>query len=246
MTLEQSEAGKKPLYNRVILKLSGEMMKGPESFGINKEAVQFIAGEIKSVADLGVQVGVVVGGGNIFRGNSPAAEGITRAVADQVGMLATAINALILQDALEKLGLEVRTMSAIAMNDVSEAYIRRRAIRHLEKGIVVIFSSGTGNPFFTTDSAAALRANEVNADAVLKGTKVDGIYTKDPMKYSDAEFLSTCTYERAIRENLSVMDTAALALARDQKMPITVYKLDKKGNTRRAVLHGDIGTIVKE
>lgn len=246
MSTDQQNDGKKPLYKRVILKLSGEMMKGPESFGINREAVQFIAGEIKSVADLGVEVGVVVGGGNIFRGNSPAAEGITRAVADQVGMLATSINALILQDALEKLGLNVRTMSAIAMNDVSEAYIRRRAIRHLEKGIIVIFSSGTGNPFFTTDSAGVLRANEVNADAVLKGTKVDGIYTKDPVKHKDAQFLKECTYARAISENLSVMDTAALALARDNHMPITVYKLDVKGNSRRAVLHGDIGTIVKE
>jgi len=233
----------KSRYKRIILKLSGEMMKGPESFGLDKSSVDFIAQEIKSVHDLGIQVGVVIGGGNIFRGSSPAAKNITRAVADQVGMLATTINALILQDALEKMGSPVRTMTAIPMADLAETYIRRRAIRHLEKNRVVILAAGTGNPFYTTDSAAALRANELHADIVLKGTKVDGIYTKDPAKYEDAVFLPHCTYEKAIRENLGVMDTAALALCREQNMPIIVYNL-QPGNTLRVVTEGDIGTRV--
>jgi len=233
-----------PLYRRVVLKLSGEMMKGPESFGLDKESVQFISREIKSVWDLGVQVGVVIGGGNIFRGSSDAASEMKRAVADHVGMLATVINALMLQDALEGMGVPTRTMSAIPMQDLAEAYIRRRAIRHLEKGRVVIFGAGTGNPFFTTDSAAALRANEIDADVVLKGTKVDGIYTADPKKDANAKFLPACTYDQAIREDLRVMDATALALCRDNSMPIVVYGLTDEGNTRRVVLTGDIGTKV--
>ncbi len=239
-----SSTGAAPLYKRVILKLSGEMMKGGESFGIEAKAVQFIAEEIKSVHDLGLQVGVVIGGGNIFRGNSEAARHMKRAVADQVGMLATVINALMIQDALEHMGVKTRTMTAITMSDVAEPYIRRRAIRHLEKGIVVIFGAGTGNPFFSTDSAAALRGSELGADAVLKGTKVDGIYTADPMKNPDAEFLPNCTFTQAISKNLRVMDTTALALCREQSLPVVVYNLTTRGNTRRVVTRGDIGTRV--
>jgi len=238
------KAGCEPaLYRRVILKLSGEMLKGDEAFGIDQPAVQFIADEIRSIHELGVEVGVVIGGGNIFRGSSDAARNMKRAVADQVGMLATVINALMLQDALELMGTKTRVMTALPMANIAEVYIRRRAERHMEKGRVVIFAAGTGNPFFTTDSAAALRANELDADAVLKGTKVDGIYTADPAKDPTARFLPTCTYERAIKENLKVMDAAALALCRDNSMPIVVYKLSP-GNTRRVVVDGDIGTKV--
>lgn len=233
-----------PLYSRVILKLSGEMMKGGESFGLDRESVRFIAREIKSVWDLGVHVGVVIGGGNIFRGSSDAASEMKRAVADQVGMLATVINALMLQDALEEMGVPTRTMTAIPMSNLAENYIRRRAIRHMEKGRVVVFAGGTGNPFFTTDSAAALRANEIDADAVLKGTKVDGIYTSDPKKDPTAKFLATCTYNQVLRDDLKVMDATALALCRDNDMPIVVYNLTQEGNTRRAVLFGDVGTKV--
>jgi uridylate kinase len=232
-----------PLYRRVILKLSGEMLKGNEAFGLDRPSVQFIAEEIRSIHELGVEVGVVIGGGNIFRGSSEAAQDMKRAVADQVGMLATVINALMLQDALELMGTKTRVMTALAMANIAEPYIRRRAERHMEKGRVVIFGAGTGNPFFTTDSAAALRANELDADAVLKGTKVDGIYTSDPAKDPSARFLPTCTYERAIKENLKVMDAAALALCRDNAMPIVVYNLSP-GNTRRVVVNGDIGTKV--
>lgn len=234
----------RPLYKRVILKLSGEMMKGPADFGLDGKAVRFIANEIADVARAGIQVGVVIGGGNIFRGNSEAAADMKRAVADHVGMLATVINALMLQDALENMGVPTRAMTAITMADIAEPYIRRRAIRHLERGHVVLFGAGTGNPFFTTDSAAALRANELDADAVLKGTKVDGIYTADPKKNPDAKFLPTCTYDRALREDLKVMDAAALALCRDNDMPIVVYDLTTKGNSLRVVTAGDIGTKV--
>lgn len=233
----------KPLYKRVVLKLSGEMMKGPGDFGLDYDSVQMIAGEIASIHRLGVEVGVVIGGGNIFRGNSEAAKNMKRAVADQVGMLATVINGLMLQDALEVMGVQTRTMTALPMSNIAENYIRRRALRHLEKGRVVIFAAGTGNPFFTTDSAAALRASEIDAEAVLKGTKVDGIYTADPRKDPKAVFLPTCTYDRALRENLKVMDAAALALAREHNVPIVVYNLEP-GNTRRVVTRGDIGTKV--
>ncbi|MBI5155275.1 UMP kinase [Candidatus Poribacteria bacterium] len=231
-------------YRRIILKLSGEMIKGSTPFGLDRDAVQFLAGEIASVHALGIQLGVVIGGGNIFRGNSDAARDMKRAVADQIGMLATVINALMLQDALEHMGIQTRTMTAIPMANVAEGYIRRRAMRHLEKGRVVIFGGGTGNPFFTTDSAAALRASELDADLVMKGTKVEGIYTADPAKHPDARFLERCSYQRAIEENLGVMDAAALALCRDNELPIVVYNLRKQGNTRRVICQGDIGTKV--
>ncbi len=233
-----------PLYKRAVLKLSGEMMKGKESFGLDRASVLFITNEIKSVHDLGVQVGVVIGGGNIFRGTSEAAEHMKRAVADHVGMLATVINALMLQDALESCGVPTRVMTAFPLQVVAEQYIRRRAIRHMEKGRVVIFGGGTGNPFFTTDSAAALRAAEIEADVLLKGTKVDGVYTSDPKKDPRAELLATCSYDRALRENLGVMDAAAIALCRDNDTPLVVYNLATPGNTRRVVLQGDIGTRV--
>ena len=240
----ESESSPQPLYQRVVLKLSGEMMKGPSDFGLDRESVEYIASEIKSVHDAGVQVGVVIGGGNIFRGNSEAAKHMKRAVADHIGMLATVINGLMIQDELERQGVTTRTMTAIDMRNIAEAYIRRRAIRHMEKGRVVIFTAGTGNPFFTTDSAAALRANEIDACAVLKGTKVDGIYTADPKKFPDAEFLPSVTYNRAIHDNLGVMDATALALCRDNTMPIVVYDLTKPGNSVRVVTKGDVGTKV--
>jgi len=238
------ESSAKPLYRRVILKLSGEMMRGKGDFGLDAVATNHIAEEIKSVAEAGIQVGVVIGGGNIFRGNSDAARHMKRAVADQVGMLATVINALMIQDALEHMGVPTRTMTAIAMADLAEPYIRRKAIRHLEKGFVVIFAAGTGSPFFTTDSAAALRGSEVDADAVLKGTKVDGIYTADPKKDPTAKFLPHVTFTQAIERNLKVMDATALALCREQMIPVVVYDLTTRGNSLRVVTKGDIGTRV--
>lgn len=233
----------KPI-KRVLLKLSGEMMKGPESFGLDWSAVQFISREIKSVHDAGIQVGVVIGGGNIFRGNSEAAKDMQRPVADQIGMLATVINALMLQDALEHMGVPTRVTTAIPIQSVAEMHIRRRAIRHMEKGRVVIFGGGTGNPFFTTDSAAALRAAEIEADALLKGTKVDGIYTADPRKDPSAKHLPTVTYDRVLRDNLNVMDAAAIAICRDNNTPVVVYDLSKPGNTLRLVQGETIGTRV--
>ena len=235
---------KTPRFKRVILKLSGEMMRGPEKFGLDAAAVQHIAGEIMGAHKLGVQVGVVIGGGNIFRGNSEAAKDMKRSVADQVGMLATVINALMLQDALENHGVTTRTMTAIPMADVAEPYIRRRAERHLDKNRVVIFGGGTGNPFFTTDSAAALRASELEADAVLKGTKVDGIYDKDPKKFPDAVFLPRVSFQQALERDLKVMDAAALALCRDSNIPIIVYNLTAPGTTARVLVDESVGTIV--
>lgn len=234
----------KPRFDRVLLKLSGEMMKGPESFGLDRDAVLFIAGEIKSVFDLKVQLGVVIGGGNIFRGSSPAAADMKRAVADQIGMLATVINALMLQDALEHMGVPTRVLTANPMEAVAEHHIRRRAIRHMEKGRVVIFGGGTGNPFFTTDSAAALRAAEIEADVLMKGTKVDGVYTADPKKDPNAVFLPECSYERALQEDLKVMDAAAIAVCRDNRTPLVVYNLSVPGNTARVVTEAGIGTLV--
>ncbi len=233
-----------PKYRRVILKLSGEMMKGREAFGLDRASVLFMSAEIKSVYDLGVEVGVVIGGGNIFRGSSEAAAHMKRAVADQVGMLATIINALMLQDALEQMGVPTRVMTALPIQSVAEAYIRRRAMRHMEKGRVVIFGGGTGSPFFTTDSAAALRAAETEADALLKGTKVDGVYTADPRKDPQAKLLKKCSYQRAIVEDLKVMDTAAISLCQESAMPLIVYNLSVPGNTRRVVCGDGTGTIL--
>jgi uridylate kinase len=243
-TPSQGQGSSKSRYKRVLLKLSGEMMKGKEAFGLDRASVLFISEEIKSVFDLGVQVGVVIGGGNIFRGSSDAAKHMKRAVADQVGMLATIINALMLQDALEGMGVPVRVTTAFPVQTIAEQHIRRRVIRHMEKGRVVIFGGGTGNPFFTTDSAAALRAAEIEADVLLKGTKVDGVYTADPRKDPNAVLLPTCTYQRALEDNLKVMDAAAISVCRDNNMPVVVYNLAVPGNTRRVICDGDIGTKV--
>ncbi len=239
-----ADCSTEPRYRRVLLKLSGEMMKGKESFGLDRDSVLFISEEIRSVYALGVEVGVVIGGGNIFRGNSDAASNMKRPVADQIGMLATMINALMLQDALEHMGVPTRVMTAFPIQTVAEMYIRRRAMRHMEKGRVVIFAGGTGNPFFTTDSAAALRAAEIEADVLLKGTKVDGVYTADPAKDPNAQLLETCSYGRAIRENLRVMDTAAISLCGENNMPVIVYNLSVPGNTRRVICNGKPGTML--
>lgn len=231
-------------FRRVVLKLSGEMLKGSLPFGHEKASVRHIANEIADVHGLGIEVGVVIGGGNIFRGNSEAAAHMNRSVADQIGMIATVINALMLQDALESMNVPTRVMTATPVQAVAEPYIRRRAIRHLGKGYVVIFGGGTGNTHFTTDSAAALRAAEIEAGVVLKGTKVDGVYTADPRKDPSARLLKQVTFQQAIVENLNVMDSAAISICRDAKLPIIVYDLSKAGNSRRVIEKGDIGTLI--
>ena len=235
-----------PKYRRILLKVSGETLAGEKKFGLDPATLKAIAREIKGVIDLKVQVGVVVGGGNIFRGLEASAQGIERAVADYMGMLATVINALALQDALEKSGLPTRVMSAITMNEVAEPYIRRRAIRHLEKGRVLIFGAGTGSPFFTTDTAAALRATEIGAEAILKGTKVDGIYDRDPVLHSEARKFTRLTYFEVIEKSLRVMDTTAVTVAMEQDIPIVVFKLLEPGNMKRVVLGLEVGTVVEK
>ena len=235
-----------PKYRRILLKVSGETLAGDKKFGMDPATLMAIAQEIKGVVDLKVQVGVVVGGGNIFRGLEASAQGIERAVADYMGMLATVINALALQDALEKSGLPTRVMSAITMNEVAEPYIRRRAIRHMEKGRVVVFGAGTGSPFFTTDTAAALRATEIGAEAILKGTKVDGIYDKDPVLHPDAQKFSRLTYFEVIQKSLRVMDTTAVTMSMEQNIPIVVFKLLETGNMKKVVLGESIGTVVEK
>ncbi len=230
---------------RVLLKLSGEVLKGHENFGIDRSMVDYVAQEVLSAVKIPLEVAVVIGGGNIFRGTSGAASRMKRAVADQVGMIATMINALVLQDALEQLGLETRVMTPIEMNDVAEPYIRRRAIRHLEFGKLVIFACGTGSPFFSTDTAAALRASEIEADILVKGTKVDGVYTADPAKCPGAKMLEKVSYDDALAQHLRVMDATALSLCRENNMPILVYNLLTEGNTRRALTGEKIGTRVE-
>lgn len=239
-------AAETPKYRRLLLKVSGETLAGAKKFGLDPATLKTIASEIKGVVDLKVQVGVVVGGGNIFRGLEASAQGIERAVADYMGMLATVINALALQDALEKSGVPTRVMSAITMNEVAEPYIRRRAIRHLEKGRVVVFGAGTGSPFFTTDTAAALRATEIGAEAILKGTKVDGIYDRDPVGHPEAVMLPRLTYFEVIAKSLRVMDTTAVTMAMEQNIPIVVFKLFKPGNMKKVVLGEDVGTVVEK
>jgi uridylate kinase len=235
-----------PKYNRVLLKLSGETLAGDKKFGMDPATLKAIALEIKAVVALKVQVGVVVGGGNIFRGLEASAQGIERAVADYIGMLATVINALALQDALEKAGLPTRVMSAITMNEVAEPYIRRRALRHLEKGRVLIFGAGTGSPYFTTDTAAALRATEIGAQLILKGTKVAGIYDRDPLIYPDAQMLPRLTYFQVLEKSLRVMDSTAVTLAMEQNIPIVVFKLLEPGNMKKVVLGMEVGTLVEK
>ena len=235
-----------PKYRRILLKVSGETLAGDKKFGLDPATLRTIALEIKGVVDLKVQVGVVVGGGNIFRGLEASAQGIERAVADYMGMLATVINSLALQDALEKSGVPTRVMSAITMNEVAEPYIRRRAIRHLEKGRVLVFGAGTGSPFFTTDTAAALRATEIGAEAILKGTKVDGIYDRDPVIHPEAKMLPRLTYFEVIEKSLRVMDTTAVTMAMEQNIPIVVFKLLEPGSMKKVVLGQDVGTVVEK
>src|SRR6266516_4373426 len=235
---------KQPRYRRILLKLSGEALGGESGVGIHPEAVQDMAEQIREVRELGVQIVVVAGGGNIFRGLAGSENGIERATGDYMGMLATIINSLALQDALEKLGVATRVQTAIAMSQVAEPFIRRRAERHLEKGRVVIFGGGTGNPFFSTDTAAALRANEIGADVVLKATKVDGIYDCDPKKNPKARRFSQITYFEALQKRLEVMDSTAFSLCMDNKMPVIVFDLFKPHNLKRVVLGEKVGTLV--
>jgi uridylate kinase len=233
-----------PAYRRVLLKLSGEALMGDQQFGVDPIVATRIARDVGEIQGLGVQTAIVIGGGNIFRGLAASARGMDRATADYMGMLATVINALALQDALEQLNIVTRVVTAIEMRAVAEPFIRRRAIRHLEKGRVVIFAAGTGNPYFTTDTAAALRAMEIKADAILKGTKVDGIYTADPMLDPAATKFQTISYLQVLERQLKVMDTTAISLCMDNKLPIVVFDLRTAGNVRRVVLGEPIGTTV--
>jgi uridylate kinase len=233
-----------PKYSRILIKLSGEALGGESGIGIRPEAVHGMAEQIREVRDLGVQTVLVVGGGNIFRGLSGSKRGIERATGDYMGMLATVINALALQDALEKLGVATRVQTAITMAQVAEAFIRRRAVRHLEKGRVVIFGGGTGNPYFSTDTAAALRANEIGAEVILKATKVDGIYDRDPKLHSNARRYSRITYLEALQKQLKVMDSTAFSLCMDNKMPIIVFDFFRPHNLKRVVLGETVGTLV--
>ncbi len=232
-------------FSRILLKLSGEALAGDKDFGIDTDTLHSFSKEIAEVANLGVQLSLVIGGGNIFRGMAASERGMDRASADYMGMLATVMNALAVQDSLEKTGLDTRVLSAISMREVCEPYIRRRAIRHLEKGRVVIFAAGTGNPFFTTDTAAALRAMEVKAQAILKATKVNGVYDKDPVKHPDAVMYSTVTFDEALQKHLKVMDATAISLAMDNNLPIIVFNLKVQGNIKRVVLGENVGTIVQ-
>jgi uridylate kinase len=248
MSDQASSSDDVPAYRRVLLKLSGEALVGAGSsgvrYGIDPEILGHIADEIVSVAGLGVELGVVVGGGNIFRGISGASKGMDRATADYVGMLATVMNAVSLSDALEKRGMITRVLSAIEMSQLAEPYIRRRAIRHLEKGRLCIFAAGTGNPFFTTDTAAALRAVEIGAEVLLKATKVAGVYDKDPAKHSDARLYHRVSFTDALKNDLRVMDSTAFALCRDNQMPIVVFDMNEKGNIRAVVRGADVGTMI--
>ncbi len=231
-------------YRRVLLKLSGEMLAGSKGFGIEASVLSTFAAEVKTIRDLGVELGIVIGGGNMFRGGQASTQGLDRATGDYIGMLATTMNALALQDILEAEGVETRVMSAIEMRQIAEPYIRRRATRHMEKGRVVIFAAGTGNPFFTTDTAACLRAMETGAEVLLKGTKVSGVFDKDPAKYSGASQYQTITCMQAIEKQLKVMDTAALSLCMENKLPIIVFDMGVSGNLKRVVMGESLGTLV--
>jgi len=231
-------------YKRILLKLSGEALMGDDAYGINRQTIEAIVQEIAAVARMGVEIGVVIGGGNIFRGLAPGAAGMDRATADYMGMLATVMNALALQDAMRRAGLDCRVQSALNIEQVVEPYIRGKAIRYLEEGKVVVFAAGTGNPFFTTDTAAALRASEVGAEIVLKATKVDGVYTADPRKDPAARRYDRLTFDEAIQRNLKVMDATALTLCRDQKLPVTVFSIFKKHALQRVVTGENEGTLV--
>ncbi|MCY4042273.1 MAG: UMP kinase [Candidatus Dadabacteria bacterium] len=235
---------KKPFYKRILLKIGGEALQGKDEFGLDSATLDKVAAELRDLAQLGVDIGLVIGGGNFFRGSSPGAKGMDRSTADYMGMLATVINAIALQDYLEKHGVDTRVQSGLEIKQVAEPFIKRRALRHIEKGRVVIFAAGTGNPFFTTDTAASLRALQIGADVVMKGTKVDGIYDKDPKKHGDATMFEELTYMEAIQKELDVMDTTAISLCMESGIPIVVFDLFKKGNMKRAVLGEKIGTRV--
>jgi len=235
-----------PAFRRVLLKLSGEILAGEEGFGIDPDRASYLANEVKSIRDLGVEVGLIIGAGNIFRGIQAASKGMDRVTGDYLGMLATIMNAISLQDALEKAGCETRTLSAISVAQIAEPYIRRRAIRHLEKERIVIVAGGTGNPFFTTDSAAALRATELGAEIMLKGTKVDGVYDKDPIVHEDAVKYDSVTFNTILNKNLRVMDLTAITLCKENNLAIRVFNINQSGYLKELVLGGKIGTLVSE
>ena len=235
---------KRPAYRRILLKVSGESLQGAQGFGIDGQTVYAIAQELRDVLKLGVQIAIMVGGGNIFRGARQKGFEVDRATGDYMGMLATVLNALALQDALEKLGVHTRVQSAIEMHQVCEPFIRRRAMRHLEKDRVVIFAAGTGNPYFSTDTAAALRAMEIKADVILKATRVDGIYDADPEKVSDAKFFAEITYRQVLHQDLKVMDSTAISLCMDNKMPIIVFNMNVPGNIKRVLMGEPVGSLV--
>jgi uridylate kinase len=243
--MQPREAVAAAKYKRILLKLSGEALMGEDAYGINRQTIDAIVAEIAAVARLSVEIGVVIGGGNIFRGVALGAAGMDRATADYMGMLATVMNALALQDAMRRAGLDCRVQSALNIEQVVEPYIRGKAIRYLEEGKIVVFAAGTGNPFFTTDTAAALRASEVGAEIVLKGTKVDGVYTADPRKDPSAKRYDRLTFDEAIQRNLKVMDATALTLCRDQKLPVNVFSIFKKNALLRVVTGGNEGTLVQ-
>lgn len=239
-----SDASKSARYRRVLLKLSGEALMGQDAYGVSRGALERVAQELKTAVALDIQIAVVVGGGNIFRGVAPAAEGMDRASADYIGMLATVMNALALQDALEAASVEVRVQSAIRIDQIVESYVRRRAMRHLQQGRVVVFAAGTGNPFFTTDTAASLRAVEIGAEIVLKATKVDGVYDRDPMRHTDAKRYDVISYNQALADRLGVMDATSIALCRDQKLPVRVFNMNKPGSLLRILRGEPEGTLM--
>ncbi len=233
-----------PQYKRILLKLSGEALMGEQTFGISPKMIRYVADEVQSVHDLGVETAIVVGGGNIFRGIAASSYGMDRASADHMGMLATVINSLALQDALERKGIQTRVQTAISMHEVAEPYILRRAVRHLEKGRVVIFGAGTGNPYFTTDTAAVLRAQEIHAEILLKATKVNGVYDSDPAVNKDASFVSKISYMQALERQLKVMDMTAISLAMDNGLPLVIFNLNQEGNIRNVVCGQEIGSRI--
>ena len=234
-----------PIFSKILLKLSGEILANKDGFGIDSDKVKYLAKEIKSIHDIGINIGLIIGAGNIFRGMQAAAGGMDRVTGDYLGMLATIMNAIALQDALEKFGCQTRTLSAINVTQIAEPYIRRRAIRHMEKKRIVIIAGGTGNPFFTTDSAAALRATELNSEIVLKGTKVDGVFDKDPMKFTDAIKYDKITYSDVIKNDLRVMDMTAITLCKENNIPIRVFDIKNRGHLLDIIMGSNIGTIIK-
>jgi uridylate kinase len=245
MSHHQMETAR-PAYERILLKLSGEALMGEMDYGIDPGYIRRLAAEVKAISDIGVEVALVLGGGNIFRGAGLAEAGMDRVTGDHMGMLATVINCLSMQDALENQGAYCRVMSALEINSVCEDYIRRRAVRHLEKGRIVLFAAGTGNPFFTTDSAASLRAVEIGADIMIKGTKVDGIYDKDPMKHDDAVKYDEVSFDEAVQKRLGVMDQTAIVMCRDNNLPVKVFNMNKSGDLMRLIMGENIGTTVKQ